>query len=302
MLISNSAVHEIDVARWLLNDEFTSATVFRRTARGSTALVDPQFIVLETRTGVLVDIEVFVNAQYGYDVRAEMVCESGSVTLEPRSPVRVRSSGQEGRALPTIGAPTSPRPTDISFSRGSIRSGAAFRSERALGTDMSRQPLRQRALKRFGAAGRRAFSLNRVRGCTIDRRAGVRRLGRFKGRFPVEQVEEGTRMSRSVSWGVLSTARIGTEKVIPAMQRGELSRIDAIGSRDIARGREIAARLGIPKAYGSYEEPLADPSITAVYNPLPNHLHVPWTIKAMEAGKHVSAKSRSRSRPTKRAS
>jgi predicted dehydrogenase len=94
-------------------------------------------------------------------------------------------------------------------------------------------------------------------------------------------------MSRSVSWGVLSTARIGTEKVIPAMQRGELSRIDAIGSRDIARGREIAARLGIPKAYGSYEELLADPSITAVYNPLPNHLHVPWTIKAMEAGKHV---------------
>ena len=71
------------------------------------------------------------------------------------------------------------------------------------------------------------------------------------------------------------------------MQRGELSRIDAIGSRDIARGREIAARLGIPKAYGSYEELLADPSITAVYNPLPNHLHVPWTIKAMEAGKHV---------------
>jgi myo-inositol 2-dehydrogenase/D-chiro-inositol 1-dehydrogenase len=99
MLISNSAVHEIDVARWLLNDEFTSATVFRRTARGSTALVDPQFIVLETRTGVLVDIEVFVNAQYGYDVRAEMVCESGSVTLEPRSPVRVRSSGQEGSSF-----------------------------------------------------------------------------------------------------------------------------------------------------------------------------------------------------------
>jgi len=94
-------------------------------------------------------------------------------------------------------------------------------------------------------------------------------------------------MSRSVSWGVLGTARIGAEKVIPAMQRGELSRIDAIGSRDLGRGRALADRLGIPKAYGSYEELLADPSITAVYNPLPNHLHVPWTIKAMEAGKHV---------------
>ena len=95
MLISNSAVHEIDVARWLLNDEFTSATVFRRAARGSSALVDPQFIVLETRKGVLVDIEVFVNARYGYDVRAEVVCECGTITLAPQSPVRVRSSGQE---------------------------------------------------------------------------------------------------------------------------------------------------------------------------------------------------------------
>src|SRR5215213_705480 len=94
-------------------------------------------------------------------------------------------------------------------------------------------------------------------------------------------------MARGVSWGVLSTARIGTEKVIPAMQRGAVSRIDAIASRDLARGQQVAARLGIPKVYGSYEELLADPEIEAVYNPLPNHLHVPWTIKAMEAGKHV---------------
>ena len=94
-------------------------------------------------------------------------------------------------------------------------------------------------------------------------------------------------MARSVSWGVLSTAKIGTEKVIPAMQRGEIVRVDAIASRDLARGREVAARLGIGKVYGSYEELLADPDITAIYNPLPNHLHVPWTVKAMEAGKHV---------------
>src|SRR5215217_3944729 len=100
-------------------------------------------------------------------------------------------------------------------------------------------------------------------------------------------MEGGTRMARAVSWGVLSTAKIGTEKVIPAMQRSSLLRIDAIASRDIARGRHMAERLGIPKVYGSYEELLADPAIEAVYNPLPNHLHVPWTIKAMEAGKHV---------------
>ena len=94
-------------------------------------------------------------------------------------------------------------------------------------------------------------------------------------------------MARTVSWGVLSTAKIGTEKVIPAMQRGEVSRVEAMASRDLGRARETAARLGIPKAYGSYEELLADPDIEAIYNPLPNHLHVPWTVRAMEAGKHV---------------
>jgi len=90
-----------------------------------------------------------------------------------------------------------------------------------------------------------------------------------------------------VRWGVLSTAAIGTKKVIPAMQRGELSTVTAICSRDLAKAQEAAQSLNIPKAYGSYEELLADPDIDAIYNPLPNHLHVPWTIKAAEAGKHV---------------
>jgi predicted dehydrogenase len=90
-----------------------------------------------------------------------------------------------------------------------------------------------------------------------------------------------------VRWGILSTARIGVEKVIPAMQRGAHSDIVAIASRDLERGRAAAARLGIPKVYGSYEALLADPNVEAVYNPLPNHLHVSWSIAALEAGKHV---------------
>ncbi len=90
-----------------------------------------------------------------------------------------------------------------------------------------------------------------------------------------------------IRWGVLSTARIGWEKVIPGMQTGALCSIDAIASRDVDRARQWADKLGIPKAYGSYEELLADPEIDAVYNPLPNHLHVPWTTRAAEAGKHV---------------
>jgi predicted dehydrogenase len=94
-------------------------------------------------------------------------------------------------------------------------------------------------------------------------------------------------MTGKVSWGVLGVANIAVKKVIPAMQRGAWSTITAIASRDLAKAQEAARDLGIPKAYGSYEELLADPEIDAVYNPLPNHLHVPWSVRCAEAGKHV---------------
>ncbi len=94
-------------------------------------------------------------------------------------------------------------------------------------------------------------------------------------------------MTKKLRWGALSTAKIGVKKVIPGMQRGALTTVDAIASRSIDKAREAADALGIAKAYGSYEELLADPEIDAIYNPLPNQLHVPWTIRAAEAGKHV---------------
>src|SRR5579872_5767408 len=90
-----------------------------------------------------------------------------------------------------------------------------------------------------------------------------------------------------VRWGVLSTAHIGTATVIPAMQQGAYCEMAAIASRDLGKAEAAANRLGIPMVYGSYEALLADPEIDAIYNPLPNHLHVPWSIKALEAGKHV---------------
>jgi predicted dehydrogenase len=90
-----------------------------------------------------------------------------------------------------------------------------------------------------------------------------------------------------VRWGILSVAAIGVKKVIPAMQRGSEAEIIAIASRDPARATEAARTLGIPKAYGSYEGLLQDPHVEAIYNPLPNHLHVEWSIRAAEAGKHV---------------
>jgi len=94
-------------------------------------------------------------------------------------------------------------------------------------------------------------------------------------------------MSNKLRWGILSTASIGRNKVIPALQQGQHTNVVAIASRDLAMAQQTATALGIPRAYGSYEELVADPNIDVIYNPLPNNLHVPWTIKAAEAGKHV---------------
>jgi len=92
---------------------------------------------------------------------------------------------------------------------------------------------------------------------------------------------------KKVVWGVLSTAKIGLKRVLPGMLKSDRLEIRALASRSLAAARAAADTLGIPRAYGSYEELLADPEIEAVYNPLPNHLHVPWTLKAAAAGKHV---------------
>lgn len=94
-------------------------------------------------------------------------------------------------------------------------------------------------------------------------------------------------MSQRVKWGVIGVANIAVKKVIPGMQAGEWCEITAIASRNIAKAQAAAEQLNIPKAYGSYEELLADPEIEAVYNPLPNNLHVEWTAKAARSGKHV---------------
>ncbi len=93
-------------------------------------------------------------------------------------------------------------------------------------------------------------------------------------------------MAAKIRWGVLSTAAIG-KKVVPGMQRSKRGTVDAIASRDAGRAERAAAEFGIAKSYGSYEELLADPDIEAVYNPLPNNLHIDWTIAALNAGKHV---------------
>lgn len=92
---------------------------------------------------------------------------------------------------------------------------------------------------------------------------------------------------KKVNWGVLSTAKIGREKVIPALQISQWCNVSAIASRSLTQAQAVAAELGIPTAYGSYEELFADPEIEVIYNPLPNDLHVPMTLAAARAGKHV---------------
>lgn len=90
-----------------------------------------------------------------------------------------------------------------------------------------------------------------------------------------------------ISWGILSTSKFAARATIPATQKSKYSRVSAIASRDIERAKTVAAELGIQKTFGSYEALLADPGIDVIYIPLPNHLHVEWTLKALKAGKHV---------------
>jgi predicted dehydrogenase len=93
--------------------------------------------------------------------------------------------------------------------------------------------------------------------------------------------------SEPVRWGILGAAHIALSKVIPAMQRSDKCQVVAIASRDVHKAQSAANALGIARSYGSYEGLLADPDVEAIYNPLPNHLHVPWSVRAAEAGKHV---------------
>ncbi len=92
---------------------------------------------------------------------------------------------------------------------------------------------------------------------------------------------------RKINWGILSTAKIGLEKVIPAIQKSSSSNVLGIASRNAGRSARAANDLGIQKSYASYEALIADPEIDAIYNPLPNHMHVDWTLAAARAGKHV---------------
>ena len=92
---------------------------------------------------------------------------------------------------------------------------------------------------------------------------------------------------KKLHWGVLGAARIAVNKVIPALQRSQFGTVVALASRDAAKGEAAARQHGIPRVHASYEGLLADPGVEAVYIPLPNHLHVPWSLKALAAGKHV---------------
>ena len=92
---------------------------------------------------------------------------------------------------------------------------------------------------------------------------------------------------QKVRWGILSTSRFAQTKILPALRHCAHVELAAIASRDLARARTVAAEFGIPKTYGSYDELVTDHDIDVIYNPSPNHLHVPWSLKALEAGKHV---------------
>lgn len=105
--------------------------------------------------------------------------------------------------------------------------------------------------------------------------------------IPAPMTTNAPTSQKAVRWGVLGAADIAVKKVIPAMRASNRANVVAIASRDKQKAEAAARTLGLPKAYGSYEELIADPDVEAIYNPLPNHLHVPWSVRAAEAGKHV---------------
>lgn len=94
-------------------------------------------------------------------------------------------------------------------------------------------------------------------------------------------------MPRKVKWGILGAAHIAQRRVLPAMRDCQHAEVIAVASRSLDKGRTMAAQFSIPKVYGSYEDLLGDPEVEAVYNPLPNHLHVEWSVRAASRGKHV---------------
>jgi myo-inositol 2-dehydrogenase/D-chiro-inositol 1-dehydrogenase len=117
MMISDSAVHEIDIVRWLFDQEIAAATVLkpRRTTRGDPALQDPQLMILETADGVMVDVEVFINCGYGYDIRCEVVAESGTVSLGDGGEIVLTSNGLRSRAVPADWRERFVRAYDVEF-------------------------------------------------------------------------------------------------------------------------------------------------------------------------------------------
>src|SRR5690606_1607590 len=98
--------------------------------------------------------------------------------------------------------------------------------------------------------------------------------------------ESDLTMTDKIRWGILSTANIGRKALVPALHNASNGELVAVASRDLDKARAFADELNIPRAYGSYEELLADPEIDAIYNPLPNDGHAPWSIQAAAAGKH----------------
>jgi len=93
--------------------------------------------------------------------------------------------------------------------------------------------------------------------------------------------------NKRVKWGILGTATIAIEQIIPAMLNSKNCEIIAVASRSSDKAKSVASKFNIPKYYGSYDLLLQDKNIDSIYIPLPNHLHVSWAIKALKAGKHI---------------
>ena len=139
-MINDTAVHEIDLVRWMFGEEIVATRVLKpRRSRNGGDLQDPLVLLLETAAGILVDVEISVNIRYGYDIRGEVVCEDGTAELDEPSPVRVRRAGRPPTGCRRTGGSASSGRTTSSCRSGSTRSAATASSARAPGTATRRR-------------------------------------------------------------------------------------------------------------------------------------------------------------------
>ena len=271
-IITNSVIHELDSIPWLLGSPVVSVAWLagRATSKVPQGVADPSLTLLRTADGVLTSVDMYVNAEYGYDLRTEVLGEKGALSLT--DPARLAFDLGRNRST---GYPLDWRPR---FAEA-YRSGAGCLGR--VGGRRSVQPARQCRRRPGGEPGRRRRDHLDARG----RPLGGGRSMSWPAALPAARTPD-PRTAPSLRWGVIGTGWIA-DRFVSSLQRHSSQRVVAVGSRTSCSARLFADRHSIATAYGSYEELVADADVDVVYVATPHNTHLPVALLALGAGKHT---------------